>query len=336
MKIRVFSRPTLSRLLSRKKEKLPDWVSRSDFISINGFTWNDTVGNDGFFNARMPEASPVPEEYHDCTLILHFDDVTLDDDPSWKPMTEDQAKAVLVFLRSAYERGRDLCIHCATGISRSGAVGAFANDYANKYMSENIRDWKWFYIHGCECSVMPNTHVMRLLDRVLWKTMYTDEEFSLGSIDLSDKVRVTDPFYPVESDGACTVKDMIPGKYNAYALISHKGPRDDRVDALYVIHDDYQGKFTLDEINEQVSDNISVDSGLAGIFDLKYWEMRKGEVRDRWCKIMFTEEYPYAMPAKFPVEGKGVVTTSGYGDGVYKCYVCRKDGGVAAVKVSFT
>jgi len=103
-------------------------------------------------------------------LSLEFWDVTpgvkesamKHDSKKWADMivfSEYQAKQVVNFVKQIHEQKEDcvLVAHCTAGISRSGAVGAFAVDYAGlKYLDFKEENHQIF----------PNPHVLRLLRKV--------------------------------------------------------------------------------------------------------------------------------------------------------------------------
>lgn len=115
------------------------------FISINDTTQTD----------RIPYF-----ENKNNVLVLFFDDVEEDVCVSLngkniivKAFTSEQAVELLSFLRKQGDKKKCI-VHCAAGISRSGAVGEFVNDYLGG-------DWYKFkknnpYIH-------PNGLVLRTL-----------------------------------------------------------------------------------------------------------------------------------------------------------------------------
>jgi predicted protein tyrosine phosphatase len=119
------------------------------FISIN-----DTEGS---------YSKPWFNENHSNVLNLHFDDVesALEVSPTNKiqcrPFTEEQGKAIIDFIESNKDK-RQFIVHCAAGISRSGAVGLFINDYFagnyDEFMKINP------YVH-------PNGHITRTLNKLL-------------------------------------------------------------------------------------------------------------------------------------------------------------------------
>jgi len=72
---------------------------------------------------------------HYNVLNMTFDDITFEDD-IYKAITRDQAKEIYNFIKTNINKGvKQFLIHCAAGISRSGAVGQFINDF---YGSENF------------------------------------------------------------------------------------------------------------------------------------------------------------------------------------------------------
>lgn len=71
---------------------------------------------------------------HDNVMVLYFDDVESEGETSptnsgmCTPFSEDMAKSLVEFIIRNIESKKENCIiHCEAGISRSGAVGLFAN-----------------------------------------------------------------------------------------------------------------------------------------------------------------------------------------------------------------
>jgi predicted protein tyrosine phosphatase len=91
--------------------------------------------------------------FDDVEVDLHIPIVGTNEVKTAKAFTVEQAKELLQFIDT--HKHKSLCmIHCAAGISRSGAVGTFLNDYLRQ-------DWHEFkrqnpFIH-------PNPHVLRVL-----------------------------------------------------------------------------------------------------------------------------------------------------------------------------
>ena len=110
---------------------------------------------------------PVFKEPHPNVITLTFDDVMEDTtqsvgiDADGNPFifktgqcfTEDQADQLLDFFEANQDKYTAF-IHCAAGISRSGAVGAFLSD---------IRNNSWELFKRINPKVHPNPHVLRTL-----------------------------------------------------------------------------------------------------------------------------------------------------------------------------
>lgn len=104
--------------------------------------------------------TPHFKEDHINVMNLRFDDVEHDGESAptqkyaTKAFSEKQAKKLFEFIKA--NREKQTCIvHCMAGISRSGAVGAFVNGYAQG-------DWELFKRDNP--MVMPNGRVSRMLN----------------------------------------------------------------------------------------------------------------------------------------------------------------------------
>lgn len=118
------------------------------FISIN-----DT-------NGRISE--PYFENKENV-LVLYFDDTTkdleipilgTDEVKKVVAFTKEQASEIIDFLDKNKDKKLAI-IHCAAGVSRSGAVGQFANDYFGG---------NYFEFKNNNQNIQPNPHVLRLLN----------------------------------------------------------------------------------------------------------------------------------------------------------------------------
>ena len=96
---------------------------------------------------------------HENVLNLQFDDCEHDGEPSptqnkgTKAFSVEQAKEVFNFVKK--HRDKETCIvHCAAGISRSGAIGSFINGYTQG-------DWYEFKRNNLQ--INPNPRVLRML-----------------------------------------------------------------------------------------------------------------------------------------------------------------------------
>ena len=87
-----------------------------DFISIS-----DTNSE----AAEMRELWLDNKIDNNAAIFLRFQDI---DNPS-SGFHEGKAKRVVNFLQESYVKRKDVIVHCFAGISRSGAVAKFANEY---------------------------------------------------------------------------------------------------------------------------------------------------------------------------------------------------------------
>lgn len=106
----------------------------------------------------------ILEQDHPNFLTLVFDDVEVDGKPSptvsnnTKAINNEQAQQIFDFIR--FNKDKKICIiHCAAGISRSGAIGTFINDL---YGDENFLEFK----HR-NPKVFPNQRILRMLNKLL-------------------------------------------------------------------------------------------------------------------------------------------------------------------------
>ena len=122
---------------------------RSDLFIIS---INDTRGT--------PEV-PYFKYQHQNVLTIFFDDVEQDIEDKGEygkieAFSYGQARQILHFVQANAHRKKCL-VHCAAGISRSGAVGTFINDYFGADYNEFKKRNPYIY---------PNGHVLAMLNRV--------------------------------------------------------------------------------------------------------------------------------------------------------------------------
>ena len=153
------------------------------------------------------------------------------------------------------------------------------------------------------------------------------------TIQLGNKVRVSDPCYG--NDVWCTgvLENVKEGRYNVDVLISDEGVWGNRVKALVVIHTEYK---ELIDFNEKAPFEVGVDSGQAGIYDENYYKQYHTETDcfDDWydeiCDLTLSTNL---FGTK---DDKCVVSRSGFGDGGYDCFICRnKESQIVGIKIVF-
>ena len=152
--------------------------------------------------------------------------------------------------------------------------------------------------------------------------MYKSKEVTLGSFEVeSSKIYISDPFYEYdENDNSCvlTLKDVVNGKYVATAEV-------DRIyhdiRSLTIKHEDY-----LHSEPSIFVGKIGVDSGQVGFFDKEYYAGNQGGDFDDPNSF-------YGLACNLVLSGqrggivhdRGVVSSSGCGDGEYEVFIGIND-----------
>ena len=193
-------------------------------------------------------------------------------------------------------------------------------------------------------------------------------KYNLGTIELSDSVVVSDPCYDLGIWCSAILK-IKPGKYLGFMEKVNFGDKPwegIRVTNLWVIHEDYPDVYPND-LDEKA--DIGVDSGGAGIFDFDYYN-KYHPVRDddgpgsQWYDRQFDLRYYYDINGEEYIEpklrydpetdeekwiesgqerrdgisldGKCVISFSGFGDGSYNLYTASdKDGKIIGIRIEF-
>lgn len=119
MKVWVLSRMLFNDVLNDINDSNVEEIQDDFFISI--------LDTSGIFSKKF-----FKEDHHNA-LTLMFDDVVEDGKPSptvqynTKAFSDEQAEILYNFIMK--NKHKKMCIvHCAAGISRSGAIGTFIND----------------------------------------------------------------------------------------------------------------------------------------------------------------------------------------------------------------
>lgn len=164
MKIDVFSRDHIKRLIKNNKV---------DFNKVNVISINSLCIRPRTWDSELDEMQFLMGRDNPNVLFLEFDDVTIEEaerinSNSGKfrvePMTVEQANQIIDFILKTFNQDKDLFVHCTAGISRSGAVGLFANQFINRYIKPNEEEFKFNLTHGFLVPPIPNTTVIQLLN----------------------------------------------------------------------------------------------------------------------------------------------------------------------------
>ena len=163
---------------------------------------------------------------------------------------------------------------------------------------------------------------------------YRKEINIAGTITLGDRVRMTDPCYGMDVWCSGTVDNVLPGEYVPVGVISNEGSWGERVAQIRVNHVDYP----MTEPTEFVDFEVGVDSGQAGIFDEPYYidHHRDNDYDDPSSWYRKVCNITLSSPGIGTIDGKGLVSSSGYGDGGYDAYVARNDDGkIVAIEIDY-
>ncbi|MBO7520908.1 MAG: hypothetical protein J6T16_01535 [Opitutales bacterium] len=157
MKISVLSRREMENLVL--SADFGEIAARTNFISINNIF--------RFSDAPVLEPSPIPQKYAAQTLVLRFDDAAANGESSEFLFDANKARQIRDFANLTISQNRDLVVHCAAGVSRSGAVGTVLNDYANRFVSDNPEDFEAFKNSAFYSRLVPNMSIAMALMREL-------------------------------------------------------------------------------------------------------------------------------------------------------------------------
>lgn len=196
--------------------------------------------------------------------------------------------------------------------------------------------------------------------------MKQTKRYRLGELELKDSVYVSDPCYDPGTWCQALIDNLKPGKYIGYMKKADFGPGGFggiRVTDLWIIHSKHQHLYPIEILDPSI--DIGVDSGAAGIYDSDYYkEHHTPELDEDWYDKQFDLRYHFDMDGKKYIEpypeyddqrrivrwiysgqerrdgieldGKCVISFSGFGDGGYELYA-RKDktGKIIGLRINF-
>jgi hypothetical protein len=167
----------------------------------------------------------------------------------------------------------------------------------------------------------------------------------MGTIKLSQNVRVSDPCY--DNDVWCKTKltNVLPGNYNVFIEKGDEHGWGMRVKSVRVIHEDFSDTDMWEEHSE-----IGVDSGQAGIFcetsyrndtiaesietprsrfDLPFNDNEGDKWYEKMCNFTLSDD-------QYGIYETGVVTSSGIGDGGYPLEVIKeRNGYIVGMRITY-
>lgn len=89
-----------------------------------------------------------------AALFLNFADIASDQ----SGFTENKAKQIISFVNTSHAKKKDVIVHCFAGISRSGAIAKFINEYfmlGDTYLEDYVGHNHWVYYTLLEAANIP-------------------------------------------------------------------------------------------------------------------------------------------------------------------------------------
>ena len=170
----------------------------------------------------------------------------------------------------------------------------------------------------------------------------------MNQITLNEEVMVSDPCYSVPTWCQIKLNSVLPGKYRTSCRITNNtGGWGERCSVLMAVHEDY--------VSQELSwrnhpGEVGVDSGQAGIFcmtgyrnddiaesittpesNFSLGSYRNDEGGDRWYEAMCK----FTLHDRWGSYDTGVVSSSGIGDGGYRCLVAKKNGKIVGIAIDY-
>ena len=162
------------------------------------------------------------------------------------------------------------------------------------------------------------------------------QTLELGPFEiLSGKAHISDPCYDIGTWCAGTIMPVKNGRWEASVIKSDEGDWGVRCAVLLAHHGAHHVNYDSKKFKLQGFE-VGVDSGQAGIYDRDSFEGGKDNYGDGgWyddnCNVTKNPFDAGVLP-----DGHGVVSSSGFGDGGYRCYAIRdKNDDIIAIKVDF-
>ena len=125
----------------------------------------------------------------------------------------------------------------------------------------------------------------------------------VGKLKLNKEIIATDPCYSLDVWCQLLV-DIKPGTYSCYVQeIS------ERIASLELVHENHK----IIDYPSLKSNNLGVDSGIFGVFNLDYYSEE-----DRFDEL---SDDLFSCGEEYLLLKNGIYCFSGYGDGLYPCYV---------------
>lgn len=136
----------------------------------------------------------------------------------------------------------------------------------------------------------------------------------LGEIKLGSHIHITDPCYGRDVWCRAEMKNVRPGVYRAYTIHNDEN----RVQMVMLFHISYYMPWRFFG-NWERQETVGVDSGQCGFFDDSIYPLERNDedtdvFYQKCCEATLSESQEGV------IDGAGVVTSSGYGDGSYSYF----------------
>lgn len=168
----------------------------------------------------------------------------------------------------------------------------------------------------------------------------------LGQFECTTGVLViSDPCYDLDTWCMGEIEKAKKGIWKAFVVMNDSGGWGVRCAELIALHEELSPQLMSQLYWEKSSIDVGVDSGQAGIFDKSSFKNdslikedphfsrnHANEAGERWyaacCDITLSDDQAGVLPG-------GAVSSSGYGDGMYDCFIVKKGDEVVGVKIVF-
>lgn len=149
---------------------------------------------------------------------------------------------------------------------------------------------------------------------------------SCGNFTLGTSARISDPCYDSNTWCAGTLHKVLPGKWEAFI---ERDSETDRIGHLWARHSSH-ATLKREDINLRTDIDVGVDAGLAGIYDLDYFNQyhkpKKDDQEDpehyTWYR---TNIIRFGKKDYKVIDDKCVISCTGWGDGSYICNIAKDD-----------
>ena len=163
------------------------------------------------------------------------------------------------------------------------------------------------------------------------------DQKEVGTFEVaSGIIVVSDPCYDMDTWCRGNIDNVKNGKWTATIETSNEGAWGNRVAALIIKHADHKSADA--DRQEKLNADIGVDSGQCGFYDLPIFREKNNVPADAKLASYIDEEdgkwYSMCCAATYGDHGRdagiipgGVVSSSGFGDGSYECFVDKDENG---------